>query len=138
MSDQEKRPDATIHTVIIQTTRIKEMAAFYGQGLGLGEPVATGGDHLGFPLRNVYFGIDLVEQSPAATGVISLWFEVEDIEATFNQLKDIEATFSLFERSGAVVKYPPSKKPWGAVLAALHDPDGNIFGLTQRGTNPEY
>jgi predicted enzyme related to lactoylglutathione lyase len=128
MSDQEKRPDATIHTVIIQTTRIKEMAAFYGQGLGLGEPVATGGDHLGFPLRNVYFGIDLVEQSPAATGVISLWFEVEDIEATF----------SLFERSGAVVKYPPSKKPWGAVLAALHDPDGNIFGLTQRGTNPEY
>jgi predicted enzyme related to lactoylglutathione lyase len=128
MSDQEKRPDATIHTVIIQTTRIKEMAAFYGQGLGLGEPVATGGDHLGFPLRNVYFGIDLVEQSPAATGVISLWFEVEDIEATF----------SLFERSGAVVKYPPSKKPWGAVLAALHDPDGNVFGLTQRGSNPEY
>jgi predicted enzyme related to lactoylglutathione lyase len=128
MSEQEKRPDATIHTVIIQTTRIKEMAAFYGQGLGLGEPVATGGDHLGFPLRNVYFGIDLVEQSPAATGVISLWFEVEDIEATF----------SLFERSGAVVKYPPSKKPWGAVLAALHDPDGNIFGLTQRGSNPEY
>jgi predicted enzyme related to lactoylglutathione lyase len=128
MSEQEKRPDATIHTVIIQTTRIKEMAAFYGQGLGLGEPVATGGDHLGFPLRNVYFGIDLVEQSPAATGVISLWFEVEDIEATF----------SLFERSGAVVKYPPSKKPWGAVLAALHDPDGNVFGLTQRGSNPEY
>lgn len=128
MSEQEKRPDATIHTVIIQTTRIKEMAAFYGQGLGLGEPVATGGDHLGFPLRNVYFGIDLVEQSPAATGVISLWFEVEDIEATF----------SLFERSGAVVKYPPSKKPWGAVLAALYDPDGNVFGLTQRGSNPEY
>ncbi len=128
MSEQEKRPDATIHTVIIQTTRIKEMAAFYGQGLGLGEPVATGGDHLGFPLRNVYFGIDLVEQSPAATGVISLWFEVEDIEATFNQLKE----------SGAEVKYAPTKKPWGAVLAALYDLDGNIFGLTQRGTNPEY
>jgi hypothetical protein len=113
MSEQEKRPDATIHTVIIQTTRIKEMAAFYGQGLGLGEPVATGGDHLGFPLRNVYFGIDLVEQSPAATGVISLWFEVE-------------------------VKYAPTKKPWGAVLAALYDLDGNVFGLTQRGSNPEY
>ena len=54
--------------------------------------------------------------------------EVEDIEATFNQLKE----------SGAEVKYAPTKKPWGAVLAALHDPDGNVFGLTQRGTNPDY
>ena len=128
MNEQENHPDATIHTVIIQTARMEEMAEFYGQGLGLGEPNATGDDHLGFPLQNVYFGFDQVEQAPDPSGVISLWFEVEDIETTFKVL----------EGSGAGVKYPPSKKPWGAVLAALYDPDGNVFGLTQRGTNPEY
>jgi catechol 2,3-dioxygenase-like lactoylglutathione lyase family enzyme len=128
MSEKEKHPGVTIHTVIMQTTRVEEMADFYARGLGLGEPIATGGDHLGFPLPNAYFGFDQVEEAPAPSGVVSLWFEVEDIEATF----------SFFERTGAIVKYPPSKKPWGAVLAALYDPDGNVFGLTQRGTNPEY
>lgn len=128
MKEQDKRPEVIIHTVIIQTARLEEMAEFYGRGLGLGEPAATGDDHLGFPLKNVYFGFDKVEQAPAPSGVISLWFEVEDIEATFHQL----------QQSDAGVKYPPTKKPWGAVLAALFDPDGNVFGLTQRGTNPEY
>ena len=128
MNEEEKQTKASIHTVIIQTTRMEEMAEFYGQGLGLGEAATTGGDHLGFPLANIYFGFDKVAEAPAPSGVVSIWFEVEDIEATFN----------LLEKSGARVKYPPSKKPWGAVLAALYDPDGNVFGLTQRGTNPEY
>jgi catechol 2,3-dioxygenase-like lactoylglutathione lyase family enzyme len=128
VNEQEKQPDTNIHTVIIQTARMEEMAEFYGRGLGLGEPAATGDDHLGYPLQNVYFGFDRVEQAPTPSGVISLWFEVEDIKAAFHQ----------FQELGSEVKYAPSKKPWGAVLAALYDPDGNVFGLTQRGTNPEY
>ena len=117
---------AILQTVIIQTSQLTELADFYGRGLELGEPAETGGDHLGFPLPNLYLGFDLVDAAPQPSGVVSLWFEVDDIEATFKK----------FEELGARVKYPPSKKPWGAVLAALYDLDGNVFGLSQRGTNP--
>jgi len=57
---------------------------------------------------------------------VSAWFEVDDLQTSFER----------FESLGAVVIYPPTKKPWGAILAALKDPDGNVFGLAQRGTNP--
>lgn len=118
---------AILQTVIIQTSQLSELAEFYGRGLELGKPDATGDDHLGFQLPNLYFGFDLVADAPQTSGVVSLWFEVHDIDATFER----------FEGLGARVKYPPSKKPWGAVLAALYDLDGNVFGLSQRGTNPD-
>ncbi len=119
--------NAILQTVIIQTGQMEEMADFYAHGLELGEAAATGGDHLGFPLPNLYFGFDMVDEVPEPSGVVSFWFEVEDIEATFKR----------FEGMGVKVKYPPTKKPWGAVLAALYDPDGNLFGLSQRGLNPK-
>ncbi len=127
MNESSDMTKAVLQTVIIQTEQMTKMAEFYGAGLQLGEAAATGKDHLGFALPNLYFGFDQVENPPDPCGVISLWFEVEDIEATFAR----------FEELGARVKYPPSKKPWGAVLAALFDPDGNWFGLSQRGLNPE-
>lgn len=126
MEREESSQDVVLHTIIMQTSRMEEMADFYRRGLGLKEPRATGGDHLGFRLPNAYFGFDQVSESPEPSGVISLWFEVDDIDETFERLKDL----------GARVKYSPNKKPWGAVLAALFDPEGNVFGLTQRGTNP--
>jgi catechol 2,3-dioxygenase-like lactoylglutathione lyase family enzyme len=118
---------ATVQTVIIQTGGLAKMADFYARGFELGEPAATGDDHLGFPLPNLYFGFDLVEDVPEPSGVVSLWFEVEDIEATFTRFEELQAR----------IKYPPTKKPWGAILAALYDPDGNLFGISQRGANPE-
>jgi len=127
MSNSNDSTNAVLQTIILQTNQMKTMADFYAQGLELGDSTATGGDHLGFPLPNLYFGFDQVEEAPEACGAISLWFEVDDIEATFKR----------FEDAGAKVSYPPTKKPWGAVLAALYDPDGNLFGLSQRGLNPE-
>lgn len=111
-----------LNTVIIKTTKMTELAEFYRQGLELGEAMPTGSNHLGFELSNIYFGFDLVEEASDSTGSISLWFEVDDIEATFDR----------FEQLGAKIGYPPSQKSWGAYLAALYDLDGNIFGLAQR------
>jgi predicted enzyme related to lactoylglutathione lyase len=111
-----------LHTVIIKTTKMTEMAEFYRRGLELSEAVPTGSNHLGFEMSNIYFGFDLVEEASDPTGSVSLWFEVDDIEATFNR----------FEQLGARIGYPPSQKPWGAYLAALYDLDGNTFGLAQR------
>lgn len=127
MNETSNSTNAVVQTVIIQTRQMAEMANFYARGFELGEPAATGGDHLGFPLPNLYFGFDQVDDVPEPTGVVSLWFEVDDIETSFKR----------FEGLGAKVKYPPTKKPWGAVLASLYDPDGNLFGLSQRGRNPE-
>lgn len=121
MSNGDVTTTAVLHTAIIQTGRLQEMAAFYRQGLELGEPVEET-DHLGYPLPNAYFGFDLVAAPPRPNGVVSLWFEVDDLQATFDN----------FVKLGAGVKYPPTRKPWGARLAALYDPDGNVFGLTGR------
>ncbi len=120
-------PNTILHTVIIKTRKMADLVDFYGQGLSLGEAISFGSDHMGFSLPNAYFGFDLVgEGDDVSPGAVSAWFEVDDLQTTFQR----------FESLGAVVIYPPSKKPWGAVLAALKDPDGNVFGLTQRETNP--
>ncbi|MFC2029286.1 VOC family protein [Chloroflexota bacterium] len=120
--------NALLHTVIIDTTRMSELAEFYGTGLELGDPAPTGGDHLGFSLPNLYFGFDQVDRVKSGyQGAVSLWFEVDDLQAVFET----------FVQLGAQVEYPPTRKPWGAVLAAVHDPDGNLVGLAQRGTIPE-
>ncbi len=115
--------NATLGTVIIATPHMHQLAQFYQEGLQLTEPQAHNDDHLGFPLGGTYLGFDLVEETKIKfPGAISLWFRVDDIEATFQRFKSL----------GAKVKYPPTKKPWGDILAALIDPDGNVFGLAQR------
>lgn len=119
--------NTVLHTVIIKTRKMGELVDFYGRGLELGEAVSFGPDHMGYSLPNAYFGFDLVgEGDSISPGAVSAWFEVDDLQSTFKR----------FESLGAIVIYPPTKKPWGAILAALKDPDGNVFGLAQRGTNP--
>jgi lactoylglutathione lyase len=114
--------------VIIETGQLKRMAEFYRQGLELPEPEATGDDHLGFSTGSVYFGFDRVERErKEMPGPISVWFEVDDLEASFRRFTEL----------GAEVRFPPTKKPWGAILAAVMDPDGNIVGLSQRGAFPK-
>ncbi len=116
-------PTATLDTVIIATPRMQELAQFYQEGLQLSPPHGHSDDHLGFPLQGIYLGFDKVEKADFEyPGAISLWFRVDNIEETFHR----------FKKLGAKVKYPPTKKPWGDVLAALFDPDGNILGLAQR------
>jgi predicted enzyme related to lactoylglutathione lyase len=115
--------NATLDTVIILTVRMKELANFYQQGLDLKPPTSHGDKHLGFHLPNAYIGFDKVdEHETMSPGPISIWFRVDDIEMTFNRFKEM----------GAKVKYPPTKKPWGDVLAAIYDQDGNTIGLAQR------
>jgi predicted enzyme related to lactoylglutathione lyase len=111
-----------LHTVIINTRQMEALAAFYQAGLELDPPQPTADNHLGFHLPNVYLGFDLVQDTPENyPGAVSLWFAVEDLEATFQRFVDL----------GARVRYGPTRKPWGGYLAAVFDPDGNVVGLTQ-------
>ena len=116
-----------LHTVIINTKDMRRLADFYREGLALGEGQTHGDDHFGWQLPNLYFGFDLVAQDYAYPGAVSLWFAVADLQATFDR----------FVTLGAPVKYGPTQKPWGALLAAVFDPDGNVVGLTQQDSNKE-
>lgn len=119
----KSRTSAKLDTVIICTTNMKELAEFYKLGLQLQEPKSHGTNHLGFQLKDNYLGFDEVDKDQFAhPGAIYLWFRVDNLEETFNRFKEL----------GAKKKYSPTKKPWGDVLAALYDPDGNIIGLAQR------
>jgi predicted enzyme related to lactoylglutathione lyase len=119
--------NAIPQTIIINTAKLIELAEFYRDGLQLPKPKATGNDHLGYNFGSVYLGFDLVPAPPKEyPGAVSIWFEVDNIEVVFSRFISI----------GGREKYPPLRKPWGAVLAALYDLDGNIIGLSQRGENP--
>ena len=114
---------ATCDTIIYFTPRLTDLAEFYRRGLQLGEPQEHGGNHLGFPLPGgVYLGFDQAEEAAPGSGGPTVWFDVDDLQGTFDR----------FVALGATVRYPPELKPMGDVLASLHDPDGNVFGLVQR------
>jgi predicted enzyme related to lactoylglutathione lyase len=116
-------PNAILDTIIIYSPKIKELAAFYQQGLQLKEPKFQGDDHLGFQIATIYLGFDKVDvNQPQSPGSISLWFRVDNIYATFNRFKQL----------GAKVRYSPTKKAMGEMLASVFDPEGNIIGLAQR------
>ena len=113
---------SSLDTVIIFTERMEELAAFYQTALDLG-PYERSPNHMGQRVGHVYFGFDQVESldgnSPAG---VTLWFTVDNIQAAFDGLVAL----------GAEVRYHPTPKPWGALLAAVFDLDGNILGLAQR------
>ena len=110
----------SLDTAIIFTTQMEELAAFYAEALEIG-PYESSPGHLGCKVGAIYFGFDQVEE-PQSGSAVTLWFAVDDLEATFERLVSM----------GAEVRYPPTRKPWGAFLAALSDPDGNMIGLSQQ------
>ena len=114
---------ARCDTIIYFTSRMRELADFYRRGLDLGEATPHGDNHLGFRLEGgVYLGFDQVDDAAPTFGGPTVWFDVDDLHATFGR----------FVAAGATVRYPPELKPMGDVLASLHDLDGNVFGLVQR------
>jgi predicted enzyme related to lactoylglutathione lyase len=121
-TEQAAKQGAWLETVIIFTKQIDELASFYQEALEIG-PYEHSPGHIGCRVGPVYFGFDQVEDGESSPRMgATLWFTVDDIEDTFDRLV----------KMGAKVKYPPTEKPWGAVLAAVYDPDGNLLGLSQR------
>jgi uncharacterized glyoxalase superfamily protein PhnB len=100
---------------------MEEMASFYQEAFELG-PFESSPGHLGQRVGHVYLGFDSVEGVGAsAEAGVTLWFTVNDLQATFDRLVSM----------GARVRYPPMEKPWGARLASVYDPDGNVLGMAQ-------
>lgn len=50
---------------------------------------------------------------------------------------DINDAYEAMRAAGVAFEQPPTKQPWGGVLALFKDPDGNLFYLDQPGHHEE-
>ena len=118
---EQRLPATRLDAVLFASPNPEALAEFYQRGFELDPPKWHGEDHLGLNLSNTYLGFDRIkEPAPTSSGVVSIWFKVQDVEATFARLV----------RLGAKVKYAPTKEESpGEILAMVYDPDGNSVGL---------
>ena len=112
---------AQLETVIIFTPQMEELAQFYQKAFDLDEYNTSPG-HLGQQIGPIYLGFDQDDEAKTDNPSVTLWFTVDDIQASYERLLAL----------GARDRYPPTRKPWGALLAAVYDPEGNMVGLSQR------
>ncbi len=111
-----------LETVIVFAEQMEGLPVWYQQALGL-PSFETSPGHLGQRLGPVYLGFDQLDSDlPDGKSGVTLWSTVDAVEAVFDRLRAM----------GAKVRYPPTRKPWGARLASVYDPDGNIIGITDR------
>ncbi|MEO5320606.1 VOC family protein [Arthrobacter sp. CC3] len=107
---------------ILVTPDLDRLLAFYRDLLGgkisysfpaEGPPV-----YVGLQLGSMALGIGV--DSATKTGPdgqrISLWFYVDDCDATVESLRS----------GGATITKDPQDQPWGERVAYLQDPDGNL------------
>lgn len=106
--------------VLIESAQPEKLAEFYRQAFGLDAPRSFGPDHLGMSLANIYLGFDRVQEPRQGPGRVTVWFRVEDVEASFKRLVMLGAT---------AVMEPNWEESPGEVLATLLDPEGNPIGL---------
>ncbi len=112
----------TISSVILFTNNMIRLNKFYQKGLDLGEPTYKKENHIGYQLEENYFGFDEVAEVLEPTNSVTVWFKVFDIWDTFDKLVTM----------GAKEKIPPTRKPWGTIIASVYDLDGNVLGLEQK------
>jgi predicted enzyme related to lactoylglutathione lyase len=111
-----------LNSVMIGTTRAKELVAFYTQVLGKpADMVSEEHGFYGWQAGSCYFSVlahSEMTGSAKEPGRILLNFETADVKAEFDRIKAL----------GAAVIQAPQNMGDG-VLATLADPDGNYFQL---------
>ncbi len=107
-----------VDAVLIETTRLSELQEFYVKGFELGEPATFESDQVGFQIGDVYFGLEMVDETSQPSRSMSLWFKVEDARKVYERLISL----------GATSKDAPAEVD-DEIIAAVFDPDGNTIGL---------
>ena len=111
-----------LNTVMIGTTRTKELVAFYTQVLGKSpEMVSEEHGFYGWQAGTCYFSVlehSQMTGSAKEPGRILLNFETSDVKGEFDRIKALGAT---------VIQAPQAMGE--GTLATLADPDGNYFQL---------
>ena len=72
-----------------------------------------------FDGRPISFALAQTDDAALVGRHTGVGFIVDDIDATYRELV----------AKGVVFDSPPTKQPWGGILAMMKDPDGNIYYL---------
>ena len=111
--------------IILYSTDIRVISSFYQKALGLGDATRQDQRHIGFQLSGLYLGFEYSDVASIRGSLgFTPWFTVEDLFTVFARCKQL----------GAKVRMEPERKERGAILAALVDPQGHVFGIHQQGT----
>ena len=121
--------DYKLFAVRVWVTDWDRALRFYTETLGI--PTTFCSDDLGWAQLATGEGQLALErvqpgdkESEALVGrYVGVSLQVEDIDATHKTLVDRGVEFTM----------PPTKQPWGGVLAHLKDPDGNVLTLLGQG-----
>ena len=112
--------ELTVGYVNIFVSDFDRAVEFYCETLGL--QLNSREDDFGyasFSAGSVSFGVAQTDDSGYVGRHTGVGFIVADIDATYTELVAKGVEFDM----------PPTKQPWGGILALMKDPDGNIFYL---------
>jgi predicted enzyme related to lactoylglutathione lyase len=114
-----------IESVRVFTHDLALARKFYARGLGLTEKTSGAGYAL-FGTGGADLVLEQVDEGELGTEglvgrVVGFSFTVDDAVATCRALVAL----------GVEVVAAPELQPWGGVLAAVEDPDGNVLTLVQ-------
>jgi|TARA_Y100000310_G_C20679097_1_gene814830 predicted enzyme related to lactoylglutathione lyase len=94
--------------------------AFYNNTLGLTLDMrADDFGYASFKAGSISFAVAKADDPTLVGKHTGIGFIVDDIDAFYADLID----------KGVESEMPPTKQPWGGVLALMKDPDGNVFYL---------
>ncbi len=116
------QPSSTTPTrlaaVLVASEQPADLAEFYRQTLDLGAPSYVTDDHVGFALGDAYVGFERGAQAQAG-GAITLWFHVDDLNATTARMV----------AAGASDPSEPFETAENEMGLTITDPAGNPIGL---------
>ncbi|MGH3132899.1 MAG: VOC family protein [Gaiellaceae bacterium] len=101
-----------LEAVLLHSKAFTELADFYRRAFDLPEPTPMGDSHVGWSSTTPYPGFD---DDPYSA--ISLWFKVDDLEATVEKLVSVGAT---------PLTEPNADESPGEIVARVRDPAGNV------------
>jgi len=112
--------DLSIGYVNVFVSNIASAVTFFRDTLGL---TANASDeafgYASFQAGPISFGIAQTDDAALLGRHTGVGFVVQDIDATYTKL----------HAAGVEFEMPPTKQPWGGVLALFKDPDGNVYYL---------
>lgn len=118
MTDEPRPCFAAFHVDDMQAS-----VRFYRDGIGIALEANENPPHNEISWHDPYFHFALFPKDAPPESALGLF--VEDLDAAHERLV----------RMGATVETEPAMFPWGRGATYL-DPDGNLIGLTERGTHP--
>lgn len=108
---------------ILLTRDLPRLVSFYEHVLharvGYRYGSADEDDYVTLTIGEVSLGVGRAPETPQSGDRVSLWFTVDDVDATFDR----------WMSGGGSHVDAPGDMPWGERVAQVRDPDGNLVNL---------